>query len=59
MNIFNHLHTQFEQQFGPAGHVPPLPWDGETDDDGDDFFDDVDADDLPLPISFPLGTDAE
>lgn len=55
MNIFNHLHANFAQQFGPAGHVPPLPWD----DDGDDFFDDVDADDLPLPISFPLGTDAE
>lgn len=60
MQIFNRLHTDFVQQFGPAGHVPPLPWDGIDDDEsGDAFYDNVLPEDLPLPVSFPLGDDAD
>lgn len=54
-SLFNHLNTQFAQQFGPRDE--PLPMDGMDDDDG--FYDDVDTSDLPLPVSFPLGEDAE
>lgn len=55
MKIFNHLHAHFAQHFGPAGHVPPLPWDLEPEED--EFYDDVLPEDIPLPVSFPLGQD--
>lgn len=55
--IVDHMEASFSAQFGPAGHVPPLPWDDEPSDG--EFYDDVEDDDLPLPVSFPLGNDAE
>lgn len=55
MQIFNHLNANFAKHFGPREE--PLPWTDDEQEDG--FYDDVMPRDLPLPVSFPLGDDAE